>query len=80
MQIEDKDRWPPKTPYYANPEVRIKIDDLLKENARIESNLGIDSTKKEFADAKVKQDRLFTAIKQLDLEFYKIIVTVEDRE
>ncbi len=70
----------PKSPYYTDPETRLKIDILLKENARIESNLGLDSTKKEFADAKVKQDRLFTAIKLLDLKFYKDIVIEEDRD
>ncbi len=70
----------PKSPYYTNDEVRIKIDALLKENARLESNLGKDSTKKEFADTKVKQERLFTAVKLLDLKFYRGIVIEEDRE
>ncbi len=70
----------PKTPYYQNAEVRLKIDTLLHENAKLESNLGKDSTKSEYADTKVKQDRLFRQIKSLDLEFYKIITTENDRE
>ena len=69
-----------KSPYYTNPETRIKIDNLLKENARLESNLGKDSTKSEYGDTKVKQDRLFRQIKALDLEFYTIMVPENDRE
>lgn len=63
----------PDTPYYKNDETRKQINELLLENAKIEASLGKDSTKKEWAIAKVKQDRIFEQIKNLDTEFYKII-------
>ena len=67
------------SPYFSDEKVRLAIDKLLKENASIECNLGKDSTKKEIAKAKVRQDRLFGRIKKLDEEFYKDIVNAEER-
>ncbi len=52
---------------------RQKIDKLLEHNATLESNLGIDSTKRERKETKYKQYGIFNMIKMLDREFYKII-------
>lgn len=67
------------SPYFVDKETRDKIDDLLRQNASIEANLGRESTTKERTKAKVKQDRLFGQIKKLDQDFYEIIVIEEDR-
>lgn len=60
--------------YYEDVEIRRKIDEWLRENAAIEASLGKDSTKKEFADAKVRQHDLYLKIKIIDIEFYNRIV------
>ena len=52
---------------------REKIDEILKQNATLESNLGIDSTPEERKQTKYKQFGLFNIIKILDREFYNII-------
>lgn len=65
--------------YYKDEKIRKKIDKLLEKNAQIEANLGKSTPKKEYASAKVKQDRLFDQIKSLDSEFYKIICIKGDR-
>jgi len=57
--------------YYKDEKVREKIDKLLKQNAAIEASLGKDSNKKEYGKAKLKQERLFDKIKDLDPFFYK---------
>lgn len=67
------------SPYFTDEKIRLLIDDLLRQNASIEANLGRDSTSKEKIKAKVKQDRLFGQIKKLDKDFYDIIVIEEDR-
>ncbi len=74
---ETIDRHREKSVYYTNKKVRHEIDKLLKENAAIESSLGKDSTPKEREKAKVKQERLFQAVRKLDEDFYNVI-TVED--
>lgn len=65
--------------YYKDEKVRKEIDELLHQNAIIESNLGIDSTDEERELAEFKQNKLFLKIKEIDLEFYKIIVTEDKR-
>ena len=74
-KITDKE-----SPYWTDMEIRDKIDELLRQNAKIECNLGTDSTPKQFGDAKLKQNRLFNKIKALDQKFYEIIVIPEDRD
>lgn len=59
--------------YDTNQTDREKIDAILAECAKIESNLGIDSTKAEFNEAKRQQKALFFQIKEIDKDFYKII-------
>ena len=57
------------TPYYTSKEIRNKIDKLLQENAVIQSNLGIDSTKEERKDAKKETNRIKSDIKAMDKVF-----------
>lgn len=59
--------------YYIDDNIRNQIDILLKENAALEANIGIETTNKEYGNIKVQQDRIFNKIKELDLEFYNII-------
>jgi hypothetical protein len=67
------------TPYYNDEVVRSKIDKLLHQNSILESALGKDSTKKELIKTKVKQEKLFDKIKDLDLEYYKILIPESER-
>ena len=59
--------------YLTDETKRNKIDALLKRNAQLECSLGKDSTKQEFTTVKYKQNKLFTKIKELDVEFYNVI-------
>ena len=59
--------------YLKDENKRVKIDALLKKNAQLECTLGKDSTKQEFTTVKYKQNKLFTKIKELDVEFYNVI-------
>lgn len=66
------------SPYYQSEDIRAKIDELLRKNASLECHLGKDSTIKERVNAKIKQERIFELIKDLDLEYYKIIIPDHD--
>ena len=46
------------TPYYSNLEVKNKIDELLFQNAKVQANLGMDSTKKEKLGRKFRKERI----------------------
>lgn len=59
--------------YQEDPEVKKEIDVLLKELARLTSNLGIDSTTGEIEVYKVKEEVLFEKIKIIDPEYHKLI-------
>ena len=59
------------TPYYSNPKVRKEIDELLFQNAKIQSNLGIDSTKQEKNEGHRKSKEISKQIKNLDRNFAK---------
>lgn len=65
--------------YYTDEPTRKKIDRLLVKNMQIECGLGKDSTPKEVGRAKVKQERLFQQIKELDPEFFAVIVIDEEK-
>lgn len=73
LENKEEKEWP----YYKDEDIRVKIDNLLKENSILESSLGKDSTEKEKIKAKVKQDRLFGRIKKLDIYFYKRVIGEE---
>ena len=60
--------------YQTNALVKEKIDKILQNNAKIQANLGADSTPEEREDAKLKCDELFKSIRELDYEFYMRIV------
>jgi len=59
--------------YYTNEKTRNKIDALLRQNASLHANVGIDSTKDEKREIKAKQKELMSQIKELDVEFYKSV-------
>jgi len=65
----DKIKQVDLTPYYTSIEIRKKIDKLLKENAVVQSNLGIDSTKEERKNAKKETNRIKSDIKTMDKVF-----------
>lgn len=58
--------------YDTNKVVHKKIDDLLFLNAKIECNLGLDSTDKERAKATREKRKIELKIKALDELFWKI--------
>jgi hypothetical protein len=68
-----------KSPYYTDSVIRLNIDKLLQKNAGLEATLGKDSTLKERIKVKIKQDRLFLKIKELDKDYYNEIVIEDDR-
>ncbi len=68
------------TIYHENEESRIKIDGILMEISAIECTLGKDSTEEEKRAAKNKQIKLHDEIKNIDKEFYDIIVGNEDQK
>jgi len=57
------------SPYYENKQIRKKIDVLLHKNAVVQSNLGMDSTKKERTNAKKEINRIKSDIKTMDKVF-----------
>ena len=59
--------------YKNNEKARTEIDNLLMQIAEIEASLGKDSTKKEFTQAKAKQNKLLLSIKSIDSEMYDIL-------
>lgn len=68
-----------KSVYYTDNNIRQEIDKLLKENAKLEASLGQDSTTNEFVEVKIKQNSLFSLIKNLDIDFYNTIIVKEHR-
>lgn len=65
--------------YYTDEATRKKIDRRLVKNMQIECRLGIDSTPKERLRAKEKQGMLFQQIKDLDEDFFNVIVFDEEK-
>ena len=59
------------TPYFSNLEIRKEIDELLFQNAKVQCNLGIDSTKKEKNEGHRKAKEISKQIKLLDEAFAK---------
>lgn len=54
--------------YHDNPEIRLEIDDLLRQNASIQANLGIEHSKNsdERKQAKSQWRELLKKIRKLD--------------
>jgi hypothetical protein len=59
--------------YYQDAEVRAEIDELLQQNATIQSNLGTDSTEVELFEAKIKWAEILRQIRSLDPEFADVV-------
>lgn len=57
--------------YYQDAEVRAQIDELLKQNATIQANLGIESTAEERSEAKRQWMELAKKINEIDPKFYR---------
>lgn len=62
--------------YNTNKQIRLKIDALMEAMAKIECNLGIDSTYEERAKAKKEQLIYLSKIKELDPIKYDILKKV----
>ena len=62
--------------YNTNKQIKAKIDALMKAMAKIECNLGIDSTDKEREKAKQEQLLLLSIIKELDEVKYDVLKKV----
>jgi hypothetical protein len=65
--------------YYQDAEVRAQIDELLQQNANIQSNLGTDSTTEEKAEAKRQWMELAKKINELDPKFYRERIMAQHR-
>ena len=59
--------------YQDNEETRTAIDKLLAKIAKVECNLGKDSSKQEYTKAKSKQNGYLEQIKVLDEDFYNVL-------
>jgi hypothetical protein len=57
--------------YHTDTDVRKQIDELLRQNALIQCNLGTDSTKEERAEAKRQWMELAVQIREIDPKFYR---------
>ena len=67
------------TPYYTDPTIRQKIDNILSECATIFSNLGTNTPHdvKSKKAAKQKECELLGQIKELDEQFYRDKLSIE---
>ncbi len=65
--------------YYQDAEVRTQIDELLQQNATIQSNLGTDSTTEEREEAKRKWMELAKQIREIDPKFYRERIMAQHR-
>jgi len=65
--------------YYQDAEVRAQIDELLQQNATIQSNLGTESTAEERAEAKRKWMELAKKINEIDPKFYRERIMAQHR-
>lgn len=61
------------SPYYTDPNARQKIDELLHENAVIQSNLGKESTESERFMADLGWKSILHKIALIDCEFAKVL-------
>ena len=65
--------------YYQDAEVREQIDELLQQNATIQSNLGTDSTTEEREEAKRQWMELAKKIREIDPKFYRERIMAQHR-
>lgn len=65
--------------YYTEEDIKEKIDDLLRQNASIQANLGTDSTDEERKTANKKWMEIAAKIKTLDIKFYRERIMPQDK-
>jgi len=65
--------------YYQDAEVREQIDELLRQNATIQANLGTDSTPEERVEAKRQWMELAKKISDIDPKFYRERIMAQHR-
>ena len=65
--------------YYQDEAVRAEIDELLQQNATIQSNLGTESTTEEREEAKRKWIELAKQIREIDPKFYRERIMAQHR-
>ena len=65
--------------YYQDEAVRKQIDELLQQNAKIQANLGIESTTEEREEAKRKWMELAKQIREIDPKFYRERIMAQHR-
>ena len=65
--------------YYTEEDIREKIDDLLRQNASLQANLGKDSTDEERKVANTEWMKIAAKIKTLDIKFYRERIMPQDK-
>ena len=65
--------------YYQDEAVRTEIDELLQQNATIQSNLGTETTAEEREEAKRKWMELAKQIREIDPKFYRERIMAQHR-
>jgi low affinity Fe/Cu permease len=65
--------------YYQDEAIRAEIDELLQQNATIQSNLGTESTTEEREEAKRKWMELAKQIREIDPKFYRERIMAQHR-
>lgn len=63
----------PQSPYYQDPEARKRIDALLKEAKLLYANAGLETTKKQMNEIRIREDKLIDIISGIDNSFAKRI-------
>lgn len=63
----------PQSPYYQDPEARKRIDALLKEAKLLYANAGLETTKEQMNEIRIREDKLIDIISGIDNSFAKRI-------
>lgn len=63
----------PQSPYYQDQEARKRIDALLKEAKLLYANAGLDTTKEEMDEIRIRENQLIDIISGIDNAFAKRI-------
>lgn len=63
----------PQSPYYQDPEARKRIDALLKEAKLLYANAGLETTKEEMDEIRIRENQLIDIISGIDNSFAKRI-------
>lgn len=63
----------PQSPYYQDPEAKERIDALLKEAKLLYANAGLETTKEQMNEIRIREDKLIDIISGIDNSFVKRI-------